>query len=1269
MRKRILPFLLSAAMTVSLMPYTAFAADSGQQYQDGTYEAVSTQGFGGKKNPVKVKVTIKDGRITGLESPEHKGESYWDTQDVDSLLKKIVGTDNNIDAVMKGLNVEGGIDGVTGATYSSTAVVDATQKAIEQAKVTDQSDKDDSEPAEVHRATGALYNNSYIGYAEKVPYDNTFVDPDLTYTVDKNGDYVFTMKIKPAEDVKVSKWDDRTMDFTADDFEGVRYSQPATYKSGAMKLIEDKDGIKTFQFTMSAEDMPYLTEHAMAFALTFETTAEKQKELGSLSPISCYMGIELADAADDTSDDETTGEYVLMNIPYDEFYAAEVDKDGVDAVTSATLNGKARNENVNGASYHRSEEAVSTEGIAGSIYPVKISDPSVLDTLKAKGAVEVTDADTLSYEMTARGKTSTVNLSGAEVLAERPDYSYYVLDKAPASYKELTVAEDGTVSFSETKDKAAEGTAEGSVKVGGFHTDIEIPLTLKDADGNKAAADPDDVSGVVITADNGKKYALHHVVNIWRGSEIGWNISDIELNGGKVTNIRYYMKDGSVVDYKADLEISDAGYVLMNIPYNDFYKAELSEGSPAVDAVTSATKKKPLNKGLAGGSYHKNADGSDISGVTYPVLVTDMSLLKGYTAVDKEDALFNNDDYAYMKLDTKPAKYKTLTAGEDGALSFSKTGGRATAIKDAKAKINTNDHHVDIAINLSGTTTTDAKGNTVGVALGDTVSAVVVKTDEGKTYGLQHLTNIWRGTSLGFHDGEDLAKVRGHKITNITIYTQDAVYSYDLNAAEDGTAQGVYVPLKAEASLNVEGAETAAGTTGGKLTGQLPDDFAPEYSANIEGSQVTNDNGSLTITYPKDVLPGQYTVTVKDKNGTYQDITANLVLSSKDMPAAYNGDNKAPALEAAEGAADDAFANYIKNINKVTVDGVDYKTGHHGTTIVKKDGSLDLEVKDSKGNKILDPSKSHKVVVDATGYTVPLEFTVAGSGKTDNGSGDSSTAPARHKITVSETENGTVSARPETANKGTKVTVTAKANGGYEVDAVTVKDAEGKDVAVEGGNGTYTFDMPDSDVTVTAAFKKVKETKPDEETKPEIKQTFDDVAPGAWYFNAVENVAKKGLMVGTGDRIFSPDMNVSRAMIATIVYNMEGRPVATKSAGFTDVPDGQWYTDAVNWAAENGIVVGFGNGKFGPTQDITREQFAMILYKYAQKKGIAQDIQGGIDSFKDAASVSDWAKEAVAWAVNSKVMAGSDDMLNPQGTATRAQAAQLITAFGDIKAK
>lgn len=1266
MRKRILPFLLSAAMTVSLMPYTAFAADSGQQYQDGTYEAVSTQGFGGKKNPVKVKVTIKDGRITGLESPEHKGESYWDTQDVDSLLKKIVGTDNNIDAVMKGLNVEGGIDGVTGATYSSTAVVDATQKAIEQAKA----GSDEPEvPKSTGRATASVVDNTYVANANTTVCNDTFIDPAVSYSIGQDDSISIDIKIRPAKDVQLKEFYDTKTNIVGQDVDSIDYTN-FNYDKMDAKMVEDdtKAGTRTFRITLPASNKDMLSQMAVSMNVNF--SKEKQKELGGgilnyNGAFPLYLRIDLTKEPPATEDSG----YVLMNIPYDEFYAAEVDKDGVDAVTSATLNGKARNENVNGASYHRSEEAVSTEGIAGSIYPVKISDPSVLDTLKAKGAVEVTDDDKLSYEMTARGKTSTVNLSGAEVLAERPDYSYYVLDKAPASYKEVTVAKDGTVSFSETKAEAAKGTAEGKVTVGGFHTDIEIPLTLNDAEGNKASVDPDDVSGVVITADNGKKYALHHVVNIWRGSEIGWNISDIDLNGGKVTNIRYYMKDGSVVDYKADLEISDAGYVLMNIPYNDFYKAELNEGSPAVDAVTSATKKKPLMDRLAGGSYHKNADGSDISGVTYPVLVSDMSLLNDYTAVDNEDALFNNADYAYMKLDTKPAKYKTLTADADGTLSFSKTGGRATAIKGAKAEINTNDHHVDIAINLSGTTTTDAKGNTVGVALGDTVSAVVVKTDENETYGLQHLTNIWRGTSLGFHDNEALAAVRGHKITNITIYTQDAVYSYDLNAAEDGTAKGVYVPLKAEASLNVENAETAAGTTGGKLTDQLPEDFVPEYSANIDGSQVTNDKGSLTVKYPTDVLPGQYTVTVSDKNGTYQDITANFVLSSKDMPAAYNRDNKAPALKAAEGAAEGAFANYLKNINKVTVDGVEYKTGHHGTTIVKKDGSLDLEVKDSKGNKILDPSKSHKVVVDATGYTVPLEFTVAGSGKTDNGSGDSSTAPARHKITVSETENGTVSARPETANKGTKVTVTAKANGGYEVDAVTVKDAEGKDVAVEGGNGTYTFDMPDSDVTVTAAFKKVKETKPDEETKPEIKQTFDDVAPGAWYFNAVENVAKKGLMVGTGDRIFSPDMNVSRAMIATIVYNMEGRPVATKSAGFTDVPDGQWYTDAVNWAAENGIVVGFGNGKFGPTQDITREQFAMILYKYAQKKGIAQDIQGGIDSFKDAASVSDWAKEAVAWAVNSKVMAGSDDMLNPQGTATRAQAAQLITAFGDIKAK
>lgn len=234
--------------------------------------------------------------------------------------------------------------------------------------------------------------------------------------------------------------------------------------------------------------------------------------------------------------------YVLMNIPYADFYSAE---NAVDAITSATLKGKARNTNVTGASYHQSEEAVTTEGIVGAIYPVK----TTAEDLAALGSVKITDESTLSYVFSAKGKDTEVNLTGVDVLLESPNYSYYILSNVPASYKVMTVA-DGVPNFSEVVGTPVTGEASGVVSYTGHHTDIEISL-------EGIEADPALVAGVIVTMDDGTSYAMHHIVNIWRG-ELGWDRSDLELGGQTITGLRYLLKDGSIQDYATDIKILPA---------------------------------------------------------------------------------------------------------------------------------------------------------------------------------------------------------------------------------------------------------------------------------------------------------------------------------------------------------------------------------------------------------------------------------------------------------------------------------------------------------------------------------------------------------------------------------------------------------------------------------------------------------------------------------------------------------------------------------------
>ena len=231
--------------------------------------------------------------------------------------------------------------------------------------------------------------------------------------------------------------------------------------------------------------------------------------------------------------------------------------------------------------------------------------------------------------------------------------------------------------------------------------------------------------------------------------------------------------------------------------------------------------------------------------------------------------------------------------------------------------------------------------------------------------------------------------------------------------------------------------------------------------------------------------------------------------------------------------------------------------------------------------------------------------------------------------------------------------MTVTPDSGYELNALTVTDAQGNKITVtaKGGN-VYIFTMPQSSITVTVAFTV--------QTAPTM--TFTDVDTGDWFYEAVQYAYGNGMMNGVGNNLFAPSSNLTRSMIAQVLYNLEGTPVGS-SGVFTDVAAGQWYADAVNWAAANDIVGGYGNGKFGPEDDITREQMAQILYNYATFKGYDVSVQGNLSVFNDGATTSDWALSAMKWAVGSGLLQGYNGNLNPIGTATRAEVAQILMNF------
>lgn len=442
-------------------------------------------------------------------------------------------------------------------------------------------------------------------------------------------------------------------------------------------------------------------------------------------------------------------------------------------------------------------------------------------------------------------------------------------------------------------------------------------------------------------------------------------------------------------------------YVLMNIPYAAFYKAETTNNEVEVDAFTSATLNKTRTTGLSGGSYHANEDGSKIDGITYAVKVDSSVDLTKYkevkdtdkveitvtnrgktstTTLEGKDTLFQNETYAYYPLTETPANYKEVSLDENGNLVFSEVKGQeAKALTGVTAELLTQSSYGDYQLNLDGLPEDEITSSNV--------NAVVVKTTDGTAYGMRHLENIWRGNELAWSTGytdsvhgcptssAHYTSMMGKTIDSIEYYTTNGLYTIDI--------EDLYVPVKfakTEDAVKVADSDISAGKTTIKLN--LQDDFDPEYSVN--GLDVTVEGNVLTYKAATEtraagsIEPGKYTLTVKDKNGKYADIVTSFLLTTTNMPAAYDSENK--KLVQAEGFDADALNSYIGKITFVNVNGTDYAaTGRGKVEIIGSDGTLKT---DAAPFKDAVAGTEFQITVTSTGYTTPLTFTYKVAGET-----------------------------------------------------------------------------------------------------------------------------------------------------------------------------------------------------------------------------------------------------------------------------------------------
>ena len=367
---------------------------------------------------------------------------------------------------------------------------------------------------------------------------------------------------------------------------------------------------------------------------------------------------------------------------------------------------------------------------------------------------------------------------------------------------------------------------------------------------------------------------------------------------------------------------------------------------------------------------------------------------------------------------------------------------------------------------------------------------------------------------------------------------------------------------------------------------------------------------------------------------------SELIVNARETVAAKIGDTQYGTLQEAVSAAKSGDVIVLQqNCNEpITISGK--------SVTINKNGYIYSDSLVSVGANCTKTVSGNQIIVT---YTAPSRPSGGGSSSSDSGD---------YLISVDRVSGGRVTVQPGRADKGDTVTITVYPNDGYELDELVVTDSRGNEIDLDARSATrFTFTMPGGKVTVEASFVR-------EGGQTQTPQTtFADVPASAWYYDAVEYVYENGLMSGVSGGRFAPDDTLTRAMLVQTLYAMEGRPAAA-SAGFADVASGDWYASAVNWAAANGVVSGVSETGFGPNNALTREQLALILYRFAQYKGY--DVTGTSDlaAYADGSSVSGWAAEAMGWAVDAGLISGvGGNQIAPTGTASRAQVAQILMNF------
>lgn len=625
-----------------------------------------------------------------------------------------------------------------------------------------------------------------------------------------------------------------------------------------------------------------------------------------------------------------------------------------------------------------------------------------------------------------------------------------------------------------------------------------------------------------------------------------------------------------------------------------------------------------INDGKFSGKIRK---GNDKDGVHYDF--GSIAIKGGYFTTDPSDYVAS--DYVAGTSDVSGYSYKVVAKTNTGSVEVK------PAVADPEVKVDRIPQADKEKVAAAAAT---VSAPTLGAAAVDEAQ----KISEDKANELLKDVNVGDGVKKLYVQSSLKVEPTAYNETTKTL-ALDITPQYRVVASTATKADEIKLDGDTKNAQVVQDYQNMTINTPTEVTMELPAGFA------------VADGTKLSIQHTKSNDKVEYytgTVTKKDDK-LYLTFTTNgfspFVIS---VPAAAIESKVYPTLQAAvDSAKNGDIIDLYKDVaadTKVTVaKPINFKVATNSKKF------------DAAKNIVAGSNTTVKVTGESSPYTYEFTYTKPSSG---GSSGGSSSGKTTYKVTTSAVNNGGVNASPSSAEKGATITITLSPDKGYKLDKLTVTDGSGKTVStVKKSDTVYTFTMPASAVKVGVSYVKATETP--------SKTKFNDVSANDWFASAVDYVTGKGMMNGTADNTFSPKANTTRGMVVTVLYRLENQP-STSAASFTDVASGAYYANAVAWANANGIVSGYGSGKFGPNDKVTREQLAAILYRYAQYK--KYDVSVGEDtnilSYDDAQSISSYAIPAIQWACGAGVVTGkSGSKLDPKGNATRAEVAAMLMRF------